>query len=86
MMVLIVMCIIILSNAIHHLPPPHTHTGVSAVWLVVSLVCSVLALLSKEQGVTALPVCLAMDFLVLHKVPTNYRIAIDISAAPKFCE
>lgn len=52
--------------------------GVSWCWLTVSMTCSVLALLSKELGVTALGVCLVMDLLLLNKVandsiPCNYN-------------
>ena len=40
----------------------------SMLWQVVSMVCAVCSLLSKEQGVTALGVCVVFDIATSSKV------------------
>lgn len=40
----------------------------SSLWFVSVVSCSVLSLLSKEQGITVLAVCVAYDFLVVSRI------------------
>ena len=42
-----------------------------ALWLSLSLSLSVCAMLSKEQGITVIAVCLTYDFFIIQKVIIN---------------
>ena len=41
----------------------YTHTGRSNAWLLGSLFLAVLSMLSKEQGITVVAVCVVCDFI-----------------------
>ncbi len=47
----------------------HMPAGVK--WLVLSLLCCLLSVLSKEQGITAIAVCITYDIFIFHQVRIN---------------
>ena len=54
------------------------HTEFSWSWLASSMLLAVLALFSKEQGVTVLGVCAVIDVLIVSKVKLELKQLIDI--------
>ena len=42
--------------------------GTAVHWFILSLVSCVCSVLSKEQGITVLAVCICYDFFIHHKV------------------
>lgn len=49
-----------------------------ALWLSLSLCLSVCAMLSKEQGITVIAVCLTYDFFIIQKVITNLTSIMSV--------
>ena len=48
-------------------------------WLVCSAVCVVCAMLSKEQGITGVGVCVVYDYITFIQVRSYYYYAVYIT-------